>query len=66
VENLEGCCVLQWPSFFTGDIIDIQYRNIWMNFRYTFSSFIKQTSLVVLGTSLNGRYIDRVMIDEDF
>lgn len=34
-------------------------------FRYTFSSFIKQTSLVVLGTSLNGRYIDRMMIDED-
>ena len=27
--------------------------------------FIKQTSLVVLGTSLNGRYIDRMMIDED-
>ena len=37
-----------------------------MNFRYTFSSFIKQTPLVVLGTSLNGRYIERVMIDEDF
>lgn len=34
-------------------------------FRYTFSSFIKQTSLVVLGTSLNGQYIDRMMIDED-